>query len=79
MAEVALADLTKAVISLPYEAQRALLSALNTSLAIEKQQNQKRSHEENLALVKSFMGVSTCWQDENILEYQRKLRSEYNE
>ena len=78
MSEVALADITKAALALPYKAQQDLLNALSISLKSGRQ-IPKHKHEENLALVKSFMGVSSCWQNENILEYQRELRSEYNE
>ena len=54
----ALATLTKEVTSLPYEEQKALLSSLSASIMdIERRGALKRTHEENLALVKSFMDV----------------------
>ena len=79
MSDIAFADFTKEAISLPYEEQRELLNALNVSVLQFERQRKKRTHEENIELVKSFMGVSKCWQNEDILEYQRKLRGEYNE
>ena len=39
----------------------------------------KRSHEENVALVKSFMGKTRAWEGVDALEYQRQLRGEYRE
>ena len=74
------ATLTKEATSLPYEKQLTLLNYLSASIKdIEKWSTHKRTHEENFALVKSFMGISDCWKDVDILEYQRQLRGEYNE
>lgn len=39
----------------------------------------KRSHSENLSLVKSFVGKTHAWKDMDVLEYQRQLRGEYRE
>jgi hypothetical protein len=79
MVNTALAELTKEATALPYEEQKKLLNALNVSVLRMERKKQERTHEENLALVKSFMGVSSCWKGENILEYQRKLRGEYHD
>ena len=73
-----LTALTKEAIALPYEEQKELLNALNVSVSLLEKKTRKRTHEENTELVKSFMGMSNCWQNTDILEYQRKLRGEYN-
>ncbi|MCR5621457.1 MAG: hypothetical protein K6G18_06340 [Treponema sp.] len=50
---------------------------------VAKQENEsaqkQRTHEENVALVKSFMGRSHSWNGGDVLEYQRQLRGEYRE
>ncbi len=74
----ALMTVAKEAVALPYEEQRELLNVLNASVLHSEQQTKKRSHKENLELVKSFMGVSNCWKGEDILEYQKNLRGEYN-
>ena len=79
MSDIALDNLTKEATALPFEEQRKLLNALCSAVLRIERQKQERSHEENLALVQSFMGVSSCWKGEDILEYQRKLRGEYHE
>ena len=50
---------------------------------VEKKKNasyeKERTHSENIALVKSFMGKSHAWDGTNILDYQKQLRGEYRE
>lgn len=50
---------------------------------VAKQKNEitrvKRTHEENVSLVETFMGRSHAWDGIDILEYQQNLRGEYRE
>ena len=79
MSDIALANLAKAATALPYEEQRELLNVLSLSVLRIENQKAERTHDENLALVKSFMGISSCWSGDDILDYQRKLRGEYRD
>jgi len=79
MTNVALKELTKEAVSLPYEEQKELFESLSISIrTIEAQKPHKtqKTKEEIRAFLDSFRGSSHCWDGLDPVDYQRKIREE---
>ena len=74
MSDIALAKLTREVVSRPYEEQVMLLDSLNFSVRNYTRQKEKKDWEEVLDKYTGCMGG--LWKDDDPLEYQRILRED---
>ena len=74
MSDFALAELTREVVSRPYEEQVLLLDSLKLSVRNHERQSEDRDW---AALLDKYTGcMGGLWSDEDPLEYQKRLREE---
>ncbi|MBP5156480.1 MAG: hypothetical protein ILP18_01220 [Treponema sp.] len=79
MSDEAFAELTKKAVALPYAQQWELLNMLTTSVQkaeMERPRGKRFTEEEIREVLDSVRGVSHCWDGEDALDYQRRMREE---